>query len=107
MSSEAPLKFSFIFLFNGQKIVKLTAMLLCRSLGTVSYVDNPHDDEYLRHAVQFENTYQMEPHVRFPVSAITEILQDALADLKDKIYEPDECRSMTKSISDVSYLEKV
>ena len=74
-----------------------------RSLGTVSYVDNPHDDDYLRHAVQFENTYQMEPNIRFPVAAITGILQETLATLKDTAYEPNECRVMTKTLSDVRH----
>ena len=77
--------------------------LLCyvRSIGTVSYVDTPHDDDYIRGVVQLENTYQLDPKTRFPVSAISFILKDVLETLKDKTYDSEECKSMTKSLSEV------
>ena len=72
-----------------------------RSLGTVSFVDQPQEDEYGRPALRYENTYKMEPTDSFPISKITHILEDVLETLKDKKYDPEKCKTMTKTLSDV------
>nr|XP_002131536.1 tctex1 domain-containing protein 1-B-like [Ciona intestinalis] len=73
------------------------------SVSTISHLDHHHDDDYLhlRPATQLENTYQLEPVDRFPVSSITKIMQEVMGDyLQNKPYEPEFCRKMTKVISD-------
>ncbi|KAF7705992.1 dynein light chain Tctex-type 5 [Silurus meridionalis] len=73
------------------------------SISTVSYLDEAsHHDENPRHAVQMENTYQLGPLKRFPVQAVREILMDVLSSyLQEEKYEPELCRQMTKTISEV------
>lgn len=89
---------------QGRKALSNFIIMVVRSLGTVSFVDPSHEDEYGRTVEKYENTYQMEPNTRFPVSEINCILQDVLKPLKDKQYDPEECKTMTKSLSDVSFL---
>lgn len=77
--------------------------LFCSSVSTVSYLDHPHDDDFfMKPAVQYENTYQLEPSKRFPVAAIKQMLSEVLSSyLRDETYDPEFCRQMTKTISDV------
>ncbi|KAK2860826.1 hypothetical protein Q7C36_004992 [Tachysurus vachellii] len=73
------------------------------SISSVSYMDEAgHHDENPRHAVQMENTYQLGPSKRFPDHAVREILKDVLSSyLQEEKYEPELCRQMTKTISEV------
>ncbi|XP_063076565.1 dynein light chain Tctex-type 5 [Engraulis encrasicolus] len=73
------------------------------SISTVSYIDDPgHHDDNPRPAVQMENTYQLGPTGRFPVTAVDDILKDVLASyLQEEKYEAELCRQMTKTISEV------
>ncbi|KAL2097755.1 hypothetical protein ACEWY4_006962 [Coilia grayii] len=73
------------------------------SISTVSYIDDPgHHDDNPRPAVQMENTYQLGPTRRFPVTAVNDILKDVLASyLQEEKYEAELCRQMTKTISEV------
>nr|XP_019586636.1 PREDICTED: tctex1 domain-containing protein 1 [Rhinolophus sinicus] len=72
-------------------------------LSTVSYMDEPslHDDAS-RRTVQMENTYQLGPTKHFPVVIVNHILKDVLTNyLQEEQYEPELCRQMTKTISEV------
>ncbi|XP_012672923.1 dynein light chain Tctex-type 5 [Clupea harengus] len=73
------------------------------SISTVSYIDEPgHHDDNPRPAVQTENTYQLSPIRRFPVTTVNDILKDVLASyLQEEKYEAELCRQMTKTISEV------
>uniref|UniRef100_A0A4W3JD17 Dynein light chain Tctex-type family member 5 n=1 Tax=Callorhinchus milii TaxID=7868 RepID=A0A4W3JD17_CALMI len=73
------------------------------SVSTVSYMDDPgHHDDIHRHAQQMENTYQLHPTKRFPVSSVKHIVQEVLLSyLQEERYEPELCRQMTKTISEV------
>ncbi|KAK1786768.1 hypothetical protein P4O66_017167, partial [Electrophorus voltai] len=90
------------------------------SISTVSYIDEPgHHDDIPRPAMQMENTYQLVsfrnlfmpfclsvawegPTKRFPVLTVQDILKDVLASyLQEEKYEPELCRQMTKTISEV------
>ncbi|XP_026854170.1 tctex1 domain-containing protein 1 [Electrophorus electricus] len=73
------------------------------SISTVSYIDEPgHHDDIPRPAMQMENTYQLGPTKRFPVLTVQDILKDVLASyLQEEKYEPELCRQMTKTISEV------
>ncbi|CAK8676235.1 dynein light chain Tctex-type 5-B-like [Clavelina lepadiformis] len=71
------------------------------SVSTVSYMDHPHDDDILKQTNQYENSYQLEPFTHFPVAEIGLILENILSSsLADVSYKPDECRKLTKLISD-------
>ncbi|KAM5161701.1 dynein light chain Tctex-type 5 [Callospermophilus lateralis] len=49
-----------------------------------------------------ENTYQLGPTKHFPVVTVNHILQDVLTDyLQKEEYEPEFCRQITKTISEV------
>ncbi|KAM9688923.1 dynein light chain Tctex-type 5 [Trichechus inunguis] len=73
------------------------------SLSTVSYMDEPSQrDDASRLTVQMENTYQLGPTKHFPVVAVNHILKDVLTNyLQEEEYEPELCRQMTKTISEV------
>ncbi|XP_065122038.1 dynein light chain Tctex-type 5 [Paramisgurnus dabryanus] len=73
------------------------------SISTVSYIDEPgHHDDLPRPAVQMDNTYQLTPSRRFPVLTVNDILKDVLTSyLQEEKYEPELCRQMTKTISEV------
>ncbi|XP_072019307.1 dynein light chain Tctex-type 5-B-like [Amphiura filiformis] len=72
------------------------------SMSTVSFMDEPADPARQGPKVQLEPTYQLEPSRRFPVNSIKSILADVLEGyLSEERYEPDLCREMTKTISDV------
>ncbi|XP_007957472.1 dynein light chain Tctex-type 5 [Orycteropus afer afer] len=73
------------------------------SLSTVSYMDEPSQrDDASRLTVQMENTYQLGPTKHFPVVTVDHILKDVLTNyLQEEEYEPELCRQMTKTISEV------
>ncbi|EDV23101.1 Tctex1 domain-containing protein 1-B [Trichoplax sp. H2] len=49
-----------------------------------------------------ENTYKMDPDVRFPSAAIKSIVQDVLESyLQNESYDSEVCREMTKTVSEV------
>ncbi|XP_059839593.1 dynein light chain Tctex-type 5 isoform X2 [Hemitrygon akajei] len=72
-------------------------------MSTVSYMDDPgHFDDIPRPAQQMENTYQLEPSKHFPDLTVNNILKDVLTSyLQEEKYEPELCRQMTKTISEV------
>ncbi|MBZ3884288.1 Tctex1 domain-containing protein 1 [Sciurus carolinensis] len=72
-------------------------------MSTVSYMDEPSQrDQVSRLAVQMENTYQLGPTKHFPVVTVNHILKDVLTNyLQEEEYEPELCRQMTKTISEV------
>ncbi|XP_053511526.1 dynein light chain Tctex-type 5 [Artibeus jamaicensis] len=73
------------------------------SLSTVSYMDEPSQcDAASRLTVQVENTYHLGPSKHFPVAIVNHILKDVLTNsLQEEQYEPELCRQMTKTISEV------
>ncbi|XP_003411191.2 dynein light chain Tctex-type 5 [Loxodonta africana] len=73
------------------------------SLSTVSYMDEPSQRDDASHlTVQMENTYQLGPTKHFPVVAVNHILKDVLTNyLQEEEYEPELCRQMTKTVSEV------
>ena len=82
-------------------------ILLCfRSISTISYLEEPGQDENsMRPLVRMENTFQLGPNQRFPDGVVRSILKDVLVQfLEEEKYEPELCREMTKTISEVSYL---
>lgn len=72
-------------------------------MSTVSYHDEPnHDDS--KSNVRYENTYQLSAKKSFPNASIKTILKDVLESyLNDQKYEPDMCRQMSKTLSEVMY----
>ncbi|XP_075396119.1 dynein light chain Tctex-type 5 [Tenrec ecaudatus] len=67
-----------------------------------------HPDEAKQHGHasrltdQTGNTYQLGPTKHFPVAAVNHILKDVLTNyLQEEKYEPEFCRQMTKTISEV------
>ncbi|XP_008689058.1 dynein light chain Tctex-type 5 [Ursus maritimus] len=84
------------------------ALLGCTGLpplsrSTVSYMDEPSQrDDASRLTVQMENTYQLGPTKHFPVVIVNQILKDVLTNyLQEEQYEPELCRQMAKTISEV------
>ncbi|XP_026353246.1 dynein light chain Tctex-type 5 [Ursus arctos] len=73
------------------------------SRSTVSYMDEPSQrDDASRLTVQMENTYQLGPTKHFPVVIVNQILKDVLTNyLQEEQYEPELCRQMAKTISEV------
>ncbi|CAJ1071765.1 tctex1 domain-containing protein 1 [Xyrichtys novacula] len=73
------------------------------SISTVSCLTElGHHDENIRMTVTMENTYQMGPHKRFPVPAVTDILKDVLVSyLQEEKYEVEWSQKMTKTICEV------
>nr|XP_015861182.1 dynein light chain Tctex-type 5 isoform X1 [Peromyscus maniculatus bairdii] len=73
------------------------------SHSTVSHADEPsRPDETSRLTVRMENTYQLGPTKHFPVATVNRILKDVLtAHLQEAEYDPEFCRQMTKTISEV------
>ena len=68
-------------------------------------MDEPSHDDY-RPPVRMENTYQLGPNKRFPTSHIKDIIKDVLESyLCEEKYEPELCRQMTKTVSEVCFLE--
>ncbi|XP_020733422.2 dynein light chain Tctex-type 5 [Odocoileus virginianus] len=73
------------------------------SMSTVSYMDEPcQPEDASRLTVHMENTYQLGPTKYFPVVIVNHILKDVLTTyLQEEQYEPELCRQMTKTISEV------
>nr|KAF6445334.1 Tctex1 domain containing 1 [Molossus molossus] len=71
--------------------------------STVSYMDEPGQrDVASRLTAQMENTYQLGPSKHFPVVTVNHILRDVLTNyLQEEQYEPELCRQLTKTISEV------
>ncbi|XP_002731775.1 dynein light chain Tctex-type 5-B-like, partial [Saccoglossus kowalevskii] len=71
------------------------------SVSTVSFMDEPQ--ETMRGPpVRLEPTYQLAPPKKFPVGQVKNILKDVLESyLAEERYEPELCRQMTKTISEV------
>ena len=72
-------------------------------MSTVSFMDEPgHGEDPYRPPVRCENTYQMEPKKRFPYGKVKNIIRDVLEGyLAEERYEPELCRQMSKTISEV------
>ncbi|XP_075877036.1 dynein light chain Tctex-type 5 isoform X2 [Nelusetta ayraudi] len=71
------------------------------SISTVSGIEEQgqQDDKFGK---QMENTYQLGPFKRIPVSAVTEILKDVLTTyLQEEKYEVEWSQKMTKTISEL------
>lgn len=67
----------------------------------ISFMDEPSHDEY-RPPVRMENTYQLGPNKKFPTSHVKGIIKDVLESyLCEEKYEPELCRQMTKTVSEV------
>lgn len=74
------------------------------SMSTISFMDDPGTDTDIRahHAVKMENTYNMEPNFKFPESKVKNIIKEVLEGyLAEEKYEPELCRQMTKTLSEV------
>uniref|UniRef100_A0A8C6DBG8 Dynein light chain Tctex-type family member 5 n=1 Tax=Moschus moschiferus TaxID=68415 RepID=A0A8C6DBG8_MOSMO len=73
------------------------------SMSTVSYMDEPcQPEDASRLTVHMENTYQLGPTKRFSAVIVNHILKDVLTTyLQEEQYEPELCRQMTKTISEV------
>lgn len=77
-----------------------------RSVSTMSYADEHDNYGYSsRPPVRYENTYQLEPSKKFPQREVRHILQDTLDSyLAEEKYEPELCKQMTKTLSEVLVL---
>ena len=75
-------------------------------MSTISFMDDPGTDDIPRpHAVKMENTYKMEPTDKFPESKVKNIMKEVLEGyLAEEKYEPELCRQMTKTLSEVWYI---
>lgn len=73
-------------------------------MSTVSYQDEPgHEDSHK--SVRYENTFQLSAQKRFPDNAVSSIIKDVLESyLVEQKYEPDICRQMSKTLSEVSFV---
>jgi len=70
-------------------------------MSTVSFMDEPGHEDH-RPQVRMENSYQTEPKKRFPAGKIKHIIGDVLDSyLAEERYEPELCRQMSKTISEV------
>lgn len=66
-------------------------------------MDEPGQDNMPYPAVRLENSYQTSPTKRFPYAKVKAIIKDVLESyLAEERYEPDLCRQMSKTISEVS-----
>ena len=73
-----------------------------RTTSTVSYMDDPGHEEHFKPPARMENTYQLEPTRRFPYTVVKNLMQDALDGyLAEEKYEPELCRQMSKTLSEV------
>lgn len=71
------------------------------SMSTISFMDEPGHEEQ-RTQVRMENTYQLSPAKRFPYAQITNTIRDVFEGyLSEEKYEPELCRQMTKTLSEV------
>ncbi|XP_052088617.1 dynein light chain Tctex-type 5-B-like isoform X2 [Mytilus californianus] len=73
-----------------------------RSMSTVSFMDDPGHDDHYRPAMKYENSYQMTPGRKFPSGKVKNIIKDVLEGyLAEEKYEPELCKQMSKTISEV------
>jgi hypothetical protein len=71
-------------------------------MSTVSFMDEPGHEDHFKPQVKQENTYQLEPRKKFPSSKVKHIIHDVLESyLAEEKYEPELCRQMSKTISEV------
>lgn len=70
-------------------------------MSTVSVTeDTGHHD--FKPPVRFENTYQMGPTKKFPSAKVKNVIRDVIEGyLAEEKYEPELCRQMTKTLSEV------
>ncbi|XP_041359204.1 dynein light chain Tctex-type 5-B-like [Gigantopelta aegis] len=72
------------------------------SMSTVSYMDEPGHEEHFRPPIRLENTYQLTPIKRFPNLKIQQLIKDSMeAYLSEERYEPELCRQMSRTLSEV------
>ncbi|KAM9323531.1 dynein light chain Tctex-type 5 [Pholidichthys leucotaenia] len=73
------------------------------SVSTVSNTEEAgHHDDNVHQPPKMENTYQLGPFKRFPVSAVTDILKDVLTSyLKQERYDYEWSQKMTQTLSEV------
>ncbi|KAM8850129.1 dynein light chain Tctex-type 5-A-like [Spinachia spinachia] len=72
------------------------------SVSTVSYDEPAHHEDNARMTITMENTYQLGPCKRMPLTAVTDILEDVLtAYLQMEKYEVEWSQKMTKTICEV------
>ena len=75
-----------------------------RSMSTVSFMDDPGHDDHYRPTMKYENSYQMAPGKKFPSGKVKNIIKDVLEGyLAEEKYEPELCKQMSKTISEVSF----
>lgn len=75
------------------------------SMSTISFMDEPHGENALHPPVRMENTFQLQPQRRFPDGQVRNIIREVLEGyLGEERYEPELCRQMTKTLSEVSQL---
>ena len=69
----------------------------------MSFTDDPRPYEIpTRPAIRMEPTYQLKPPRRFPESAVRNIIKDVFENyLSEEKYEPELCRQMSKTLSEV------
>ena len=71
-------------------------------MSTISFIDEPGTDIQQRPAFRYENSYQMTPGKRFPKTEVQTILQEVIESyLSEEKYEPELCRQMSKTLSEV------
>ncbi|XP_072220152.1 dynein light chain Tctex-type 5 [Leuresthes tenuis] len=70
------------------------------SVSTVSYTDElGHHEDPIQRNTTLENTYQLGPHKRFPIPAVTDILTDVLTShLQEEKYEVQRSREQALTL---------
>ncbi|XP_021363103.1 tctex1 domain-containing protein 1-B-like isoform X2 [Mizuhopecten yessoensis] len=72
------------------------------SMSTVSFTDDPGHDDHYRPPVKYENSYQTAPDQKFPTAKIRYIISDVLEScLRHEKYEPELCRQLSKTTSEI------
>ena len=81
----------------------LNPLKFFRSMSTISFMDEPREDAE-RPSIRMENTYQLAPNRNFPSGQVRRVVRDVLEGyLSEERYEPELCRQMTKTLSEVSH----
>ena len=92
----------FLEFFNFAKPLMPLLTLCFRSMSTISFMDEPHGEHVMHPPVRMENTFQLQPQRRFPDGQVRNIIRDVLEGyLSEERYEPELCRQMTKTLSEV------
>ena len=74
-------------------------------MSTISFMDEPDHGDHSRPSVRMENTYQLDPAKRFPSGQVKRVVKEVLEGyLSEEKYEPELCRQMTKTLSEVIVL---